>query len=219
MFAEDSVLTPNPATLPLWHSNPNLGWLRHLKTFPTLIGNRVVAKWGNEIYKGFQDQGMPISGGRAGTYAIGTGMGILLTADLSNHIIDFLRYGDKGNPLYEQRFGEKLSDRQIRVLRAIERAGLLGMGNFVFDSMFHSYTGIVGIFMGPTVAKGDALFKALFAEGLAKQNPKSLARELVKITPALNVNKEIRDDAIIVLEEFLRENTFMDKGSKWRKVR
>ena len=219
LFAEDSVLTPNPATLPLWHSNPNLGWLRHLKTFPTLIGNRVVAKWGNEIYKGFQDQGMPISGGRAGTYAIGTGMGILLTADLSNHIIDFLRYGDKGNPLYEQRFGERLSERQIRVLRAIERAGLLGMGNFVFDSMFHSYTGIVGIFMGPTVAKGDALFKALFAEGLAKQNPKSLARELVKITPALNVNKEIRDDAIIVLEEFLRENTFMDKGSKWRKVR
>ena len=219
LFAEDSVLTPNPATLPLWHSNPNLGWLRHLKTFPTLIGNRVMAKWGNEIYKGFHDQGMPVSGGRAGAYTIGTGMALLLTADLSNHIIDFLRYGDEGNPLYEQRFGKKLSERQIRVLRAIERAGLLGMGNFVFDSMFHSYTGIVGIFMGPTVSKGDALWGALFTEGIAKQNPKSLAREIVKLTPVLNVNKQMRDDAIIVLEEFLRENTFMDKGSKWRKAR
>ena len=93
------------------------------------------------------------------------------------------------------------------------------MGNFVFDSMFHSYTGIVGIAMGPTVAKGDALFKALFSEGIFKQNPKSLARELVKLTPALNVNKEIREEAIKMLEKFLRENTFMDKGSKWRKTR
>jgi len=218
IFAEDSVLTPNPATLPLWHSNPNLGWLRHLKTFPTLIGNRVIAKWGIETYKGFHDQGMPVSGGRAGVYTIGTGMGLLLIADLSNQIIDALRYGDKGNPLYEQRF-KKLSESERRVLRAIERAGLFGMGNFVFDSMFHSYTGIVGIAMGPTVAKGEALFKAFFAEGLVKQKPKALARELVKLTPALNVNKEIRDEAIKTLENFLKENTFMDEGSKWRKAR
>ena len=121
-------------------------------------------------------------------------------------------------PNHVQRF-KKLSESERRVLRAIERAGLFGMGNFVFDSMFHSYTGIVGIAMGPTVAKGEALFKAFFAEGLVKQKPKALARELVKLTPALNVNKEIRDEAIKTLENFLKENTFMDEGSKWRKAR
>ena len=140
MFAEESVLTPNPATLPLWHSNPNLMWLRHLKTFPTLIGNKVVAKWGTEIYKGYHDQGMKISGGRAGMYTIGTGMGLVGTAILSNVIIDFIRYGEDGNPLYKKKY-KNLSDNQKMVLRAVERAGIFGMGNYVFDSIFHSYTG------------------------------------------------------------------------------
>ena len=219
MFAEDSVLTPNPSTLPLWHANPNLMWLRHLKSFPTLIGNRVIAKWGTETYKGFHDQGMPVSGGRAGMYTLGTGMSLLLVADLSNDITDFIRYGDKGNPLYKEKY-KNFSEREIKILRAVERAGMFGMGNFVFDSLFHSYTGTAGVFLGPAVAKGDALIaKALIGQGIIKQNPKGLARELVKMTPVLNVNTEIREEAIKVLEKFLRENTFMDKGSKWRKTR
>ena len=219
IFAEDSVLTPNPSTLPLWHANPNLMWLRHLKSFPTLIGNRVIAKWGTETYKGFHDQGMPISGGRAGMYTLGTGMSLLLVADLSNDITDFIRYGDNGNPLYKEKY-KNFSEREIKILRAVERAGMFGMGNFVFDSLFHSYTGTAGVFLGPSVAKGDALIaKALIGQGIIKQNPKGLARELVKMTPVLNVNTEIREEAIKVLEKFLRENTFMDKGSKWRKTR
>ena len=208
MFAEDSVLTPNPAILPLWHSNPNLAWLRHLKTFPTLIGNKVMAKWGTEIIKGYRDQGMPISGGRAGMYTIGTGMGLVGTAMLSNVIIDFIRYGEDGNPLYKKKY-KNLSDNQRMVLRALERAGIFGMGNYVFDSIFHSYTGAAGVFMGPMVAKADLLFKAL-ADGIIKGDPRALARELVKLTPVLNVNKKVRDNAIKELTEFFTENTFMD---------
>jgi len=218
MFAEESVLTPNPATLPLWHSNPNLMWLRHLKTFPTLIGNRVVAKWGMETYKGFHDQGMPISGGRAGTYAIGTGMAILLIADLSNQINDYLRFGDEGNPLYEKKYKD-LSEFQLRALRAIERAGLFGMGNFIYDSLMHSHTSAFGVFMGPAAAKTEVLWKAL-GESIFKQNGNSLARELVKITPVLNINKSIRDEAVKNLQEFLKENTFMDEGRiGWKRGR
>ena len=208
MFAEDSVLTPNPAILPLWHSNPNLAWLRHLKTFPTLIGNKVIAKWGTETWKGIHDQGMQISGGRAGMYTIGTGMGLVGTAMLSNVIIDFIRYGEDGNPLYAKKY-KNLSDIQKMVLRAVERAGIFGMGNYVFDSIFHSYTGAAGVFMGPSVAKADLLFKAL-ADGLIKGDPRALARELVKLTPVLNVNKAVRDDRIKQLTDFFKENTFMD---------
>ena len=101
------------------------------------------------------------------------------------------------------------------VLRAIERAGVFGMGNFAFDSIFHSYTGAAGVFMGPSVAKADLLFKAI-SDGLFKGDPRGLARELVKITPILNVNKKERDAAIKRLTEFFKENTFMDnvKGNR-----
>ena len=61
------------------------------------------------------------------------------------------------------------------------------------------------------------MYKAL-AQGFLKRNPKALARELVKITPVLNVNKEEREKSIKELEKFLIENTFMDKtGSKLRR--
>ena len=215
LFAEESVLTPNPSILPLWHSNPNLAWLRHLKTFPTLIGNKVMAKWGRDVYKGFRDQNMPVSGGRAGMYAIGTGMTLLLIADFSNQITDYLRYGEKGNPLYKQRY-KNMSEIEMRLIRAVERAGLFGMGNFVFDSMFHSYTSAFGVFMGPTFTKGDAIFKAL-GEGIFKHNGNGLAREFVKMTPILNINKPVRDEAIRTLQDFIRDNTFMDEGKAgWR---
>ena len=215
MFAEDSVLTPNPATLPLWHSNPNLAWLRHLKTFPTLIGNRVISKWGMETYKGFHDQAMPVSGGRAGMYAIGTGMGLVTVAHVSNMINDYLRYGEKGNPLYKRKYKD-FSENEMFVLRAVERAGIFGMGNFVFDSIFHSHTSLVGVMMGPTVAKSEALYKAL-SRAVLKHDGNALARELVKLTPVLNVNRETREDAIKVLQEFFRKNTFMDEGKGgWR---
>lgn len=217
MFAEESVLTPNPATLPLWHSNPNLAWLRHLKTFPTLIGNRVISKWGQETWKGFHDQGMRVSGGRAGIYALGSGMSILATAMVSNEIIDEIRFGGReNNPLYQKKY-KGLTKTEQAIIRAVERAGIFGMGNFIFDSIFHSYTGAFGVFMGPTFTKSEALYKA-FAQGLLKGNPKALARELVKMTPILNVNKKERDRNIKELEKFLIENTFMDKtGSKLRR--
>ena len=218
MFAEDSVLTPNPAILPLWHSNPNLGFLRHLKTFPTLIGNKVMAKWGTETYKGFHDQGMRISGGRAGLYTVGSGASILATAMASNEIIDVIRYGGiENNPLYKKKY-KGFTDLEIIVLRAVERAGIFGMGNFIFDSVFHSYTGAFGVFMGPTFTKSEALYKA-FAQGILKGNPKSLARELVKMTPALNVNKEVREEAIKELTKFFVENTLMDNVKGRRDVR
>ena len=63
--------------------------------------------------------------------------------------------------------------------------------------------------MGPMVAKADLLFKAL-ADGIIKGDPRALARELVKLTPVLNVNKAVRDDAIERLTDFFKENTFMD---------
>jgi hypothetical protein len=218
IFAEDSVLTPNPAILPLWHSNPNLGWLRHLKTFPTLIGNKVMAKWGTETYKGFHDQGMRISGGRAGLYTVGSGASILATAMAANEIIDVIRYGGReNNPLYKKKY-KGFTDLEIIVLRAVERAGIFGMGNFIFDSVFHSYTGAFGVFMGPTFTKSEALYKA-FAQGILKGNPKSLARELVKMTPALNVNKEVREEAIKELTKFFVENTLMDNVKGRRDVR
>ena len=113
-----------------------------------------------ETYKGFHDQAMPVSGGRAGMYAIGTGMGLVTVAHVSNMINDYLRYGEKGNPLYKRKYKD-FSENEMFVLRAVERAGIFGMGNFVFDSIFHSHTSLVGVMMGPTVAKSEALYKAL----------------------------------------------------------
>ena len=102
-FAEDSVLTPNPAIVPLWHSNPGLAWLKHLKAFPTLIGNTVLRRWAMDINHSFRDNGMPLVSGRNATYAVGTGMAMLLTAHLSNVITDEIRYGEE-NPFYKTKF-------------------------------------------------------------------------------------------------------------------
>ena len=180
-FAEDSVLTPNPSTLPLWHSNPYFAVFKHLKSFPTLIGNKVLSRWYRDTRQEFRNKDV-FSTGISMSRAFSAGSAMLMLAHVSNVITDEVRYGGK-NPIYTKRYGDGL---QQHIMRAIERAGFLGMGNFIFDAIFHSHGSSLVTIAGPTASKVDAVINAI---GTGKSRP--VARELAKLTPVANVNKEV----------------------------
>ena len=107
-FSEDAVLTPNPATLPLWFSNPRLSWLKHLRTFNSLMFTRTMNRWKQELVSAH---------GNAYDFAINapkimTGVvGILAVSHMVNQIQDYLRYGEQGPPY--QRSGWSTISRDI----------------------------------------------------------------------------------------------------------
>ena len=201
-FAEDSVLTPNPAIVPMWHSNPGLAWLKHLKAFPTLIGNTVLRRWAADINQAYRDNGMPLVSGRNTTYAVGTGMAMLMTAHLSNVITDEIRYGDE-NPFYKTKFPD---DKTRWMIRAAERWGIAGVSQFGLDAIFHSHgTALLSTLAGPGASKAERLIASA-----TSGNARSLAREMAKMTPVGNVPTEWVDSLTDFYEEFLIKNLGME---------
>jgi len=197
-FAEDSVLTPNPAIVPMWHSNPGLAWLKHLKAFPTLIGNTVLRRWGADINQAYRDNGMPLVSGRNATYAVGTGMAMLLTAHISNILTDEIRYGEE-NPFYKTKFPD---DKTRWMIRAAERWGIAGVSQFGLDAIFHSHgAGKLSVVLGPAFSKSERMLTAA-----TSGNPRALAREMARMTPVANVPSEWVDSLTDFYEEFLINN-------------
>ena len=179
-FAEDSVLTPNPSTMPLWHSNPNFAVFKHLKSFPTLIGNKVLSRWYRDTRQEFRNKDVYATGMQMNR-AFSAGGAMLLLAHLSNVITDEVRYGGR-NPIYSEKFGKGLTQH---IIRAVERAGFLGMGNFVFDAIFHAHGSPLTTAAGPTASKLEALINAV-----RTGNSGPISKELAKLTPIANVNRE-----------------------------
>ena len=211
IFAEDSVLTPNPAIVPLWHSHPGFAMVKHLKAFPTLIGNTVLRRWGADTFKAFHENGIPLQG-RNATYAVSTGMIMILLAHLSNVITDQIRYGEE-NPFYKQTFKD---DRYRWLIRAVERWGIMGPAQFGLDALFHSHgTGKLAVFLGPGFNKAER-----FASAALSGNARTLGRELSRITPVGNVRDEWREGLADMYTQFISDNMGFDiKDSSGRRAR
>ena len=184
MFAEDSVLTPNPATVPLWHSNPGLAWLKHLKAFPTLMGTKVVSRMYRDVRQELREKELYATGVTA-SGVIGTGIAMMMVAHLSNTIQDEIKYGGK-NPIYADKFGEGW---QAKTIRAIEKVGFASMGQFGFDAVYHSSGNPLATLAGPLISKINSLWAAMNTG-----NRRSIAREFAKLTPYVNVTAKSVDN-------------------------
>jgi len=177
MFAEDSVLTPNPAVVPLWHSQPGLAWLKHLKAFPTLMGTKVVSRMYRDVRQEFRDKDLKATG-MATSGVIGTGIAMMMVAHLSNTIQDEVKFGGE-NPIYKDKFGDNW---WVKPLRALEKTGMVSMGQFGFDAIYHSNGSPLVTLMGPLASKSNSL-----AAAMATGNRRSIAREFAKLTPYGNI--------------------------------
>ena len=185
-FAEDNVLTPNPGSTPMWHSNPYMQIVRHLKTFPTLMGNKIIMQWYRDTVQKGVMKGNVYMAGRNGTYAFITGVYAMTLAMAAYQLADYIKHGGE-NPSYDKRFGNK--DIGVFV-RSFETAGLFGPYNIFFDAFFHSYgQSPTDVIAGPTISKLNTFVQKI-TNSVTKKNATPLASELAKNTPGINVRVE-----------------------------
>jgi hypothetical protein len=177
-FNEEVVLTPNPARLPMWHSNPDFAIFRHLKTFPVLMGNTVLKQWWiDTLSSDFNQPGTLGSNFARNSTAI---FSAIMIADFANQLRDKIKYKEGKNPIYEKFFGQVGVEAAAvrRTVRALETAGFLSVGSFAADAFLTSGFGggMLSIF-GPEVTKTWALSNA-FLSG----NARAAARELTRLS-------------------------------------
>ena len=167
-FSEDSVLTPNPATVPLWHSNPHLAWLKHLSTFPAMMMTRVMQPWMRNMSTQRNNFNPMLYGPQVGA-TIG---GMLAMGYFINQLTDMLRWGSASDTPFEKTaFKEGI--------RAFERVGFLGPLSKITDSVFYSKYGLFSTVFGPSVAlAGEASIytKDILTKGQTTQMSKFLAK-------------------------------------------
>jgi hypothetical protein len=207
-FVEENVLTPNPANLPMWHSNPVWSILRHLKTFPTMMANTVLRGWVDSVANEFtQDRYLSGINQTRNVLQIGTYM--MSLAIISNLLKDLIKYGDThSNPVINRLSDEKKLKEYL--YRAADGSMILGPGNSIMDAWV--YSGVSGFGMsllGPATSKLEASAKALNSG-----NARTVAREMVKTTPVFAQNKYLRDKATEELAGWLDAFTWLEKKSE-----
>jgi len=138
-FADDAVLTPNPATVPLWHSNPHFALVKHLKTFTSLMFTRVMRRAARNFMRNDMHYNLLY-----GPKALATATGMVATGVLINQIMDQMNYGDKPTPF------EKTPGKEI--LRGFERVGFPGPLSYIYDSIYTSKLGLAGVVPGPAIS-------------------------------------------------------------------
>ena len=206
-FAEEVVLTPNPANVPMWHSNPRWTIFRHLKTFPTLMVNTVLRGWGQSVKQSWETDSKlsmikaPMNVVSVGTYMLGL-------AIVSNSLKDLLRYGDLESNVMLNRYSDK-STLERAVLRAVDGSMILGPGQMAVDSwMYAGISSPITSLAGPGFAKSDSMLRAL-----KSGNARAVAREMAKLTPVLAQHKSSREAITDELTDFLDSFTWLEKSS------
>lgn len=178
-FAEDAILTSNPAIRPMWHSNPRLAWLAHLKGFPVMMGNTIVKRWGMDIIHEYAGK---TSNTRNISMVVGTGMAMTMISMLSIMLQDYMKYGEGGNPKYDP------NDMLSLVGRGIDRIGLYGAGGAIIDSM--RYGDYKGFFQSAIAVPSFDVYNDAIQLGLGTLQWRSdrLANALDDYAAALLIN-------------------------------
>src|SRR3990167_2672349 len=194
-FVEENVLRPNVANIPMWANHPGLNLIRYLHTFPILAGNTVLKRIVLDIHHAGVTEGwMSTATGKNIFQSIGTVAATFIIADFVNNLMDLIRYGQaQANPAYE-----KIENKDYRrILRGVERSGILGIGNYIFVSIFFSYGhGAIATLLGAPASKFSDIAAAI---GSGKAH--MIAREMAKLTHVFNINKQTREALTSYYEE------------------
>jgi hypothetical protein len=185
-FAEESVLSPNASITPMWHSNPYLKILSYLKAFPVTMGNQILKRWYWDVADELKKKHY-MHGASQLSKVVGTGMSMIVLSYLGNQMSDWIRYGGD-NPNFDEDF-------ETKVLRALERSGLSGPANPIFDAIVHSYGQPPYIVaMGAVASKTDRMLQAIMS-AVKERDARPLAREQAKIiAPIIFPFYGLRDD-------------------------
>ena len=103
-----------------------------------------------------------------------------LSAALGNEFREYVQYGLKGNPRYEDESEEE------KLFRALERTGFLGPLQFLLDSARAEKfgSGPVEALMGPIVTRLVSYLEGV-SDLMTKGEKEKLVRELIKSLPLL----------------------------------
>lgn len=180
-FTNEVVMNPRPTNRPMWHSNPHYQLISQLKGYQTVFGNTTLKRWYDLLFNrgGYQ-------GARNAVKIATVGILMTYTAMLGNEIREVIKYGPGGNP----KFKDETPTRTI--YRAMERAGFLGIFQFVSDAMFAHRFGSPAIaqLAGPAASQVNELIEA--TGKAAEGNARPLAREVANAIPIANVIPAVR---------------------------
>ena len=201
-FAEDAVLTPNPATLPLWYSNPHFALVKHLKPFTSLMFTRVMRRaFRNTIQHNAYYNMM------YGPKALATATGMLAVGILINQINDELKYGGGPTPF------DKTPKSEL--IRGVERVGFFGPASIVYDTVLTSKYGLASTIPGP--------FGSLAVEGsinvanyLKRNDSKGLAKFVASKASIFGKIQSTRDPIEKFVQETLQTMRPPKPSKDWR---
>lgn len=174
-FTQQTVMLPNPSSLPLWHSNPRFRLIAQLKSFPTMFGNTVMTSWGNQLMKGSGKEKAAL----AVTAATATMIGIA-----ANAVTDVIRHGAEGNPRRRD------DDPDEILLEGLDRSGIMGPGVMLRDMARAPQFGRswITVLAGPAASFAEGGFKAATHE----KKLDAMARYIPHLIPGVNINKHVR---------------------------
>ena len=120
-----------------------------------------------------------------------------------NELMDYLKYGENGNPAYE-------SENNIqKFVRGMDRVGLYGMGGALFDGIKHgSYSGIVKSTIGiPSLTVWEDAAKTTL--GTVRWDSKQLADGIDAYIAAVLINLprmgvDVDQESKAEIKEFLQ---------------
>lgn len=180
-FTNEVVMNPRPTNRPMWHSNPHYHLISQLKGYQTVFGNTTLKRWYDLLFNrgGYE-------GARNAVKIASVGILMTYTAVLGNEIREFIKYGPGGNPKF------KAETPARTIYRAMERAGFLGVFQFVSDAMFAHRFGSPAIaqLAGPAASQVNELIEA--TGKAAEGNARPLAREVANAIPVANVIPAVR---------------------------
>lgn len=178
-YMQENVLTAQGVNQPKWHANPNLGWLRHLKTYVTMFGNTVTMDlYHRAMQDTFREAPQHVSvKGRNAAAVFGTLAAMYFVALGSEMLMDWWKYGgSRRHPLIERLSDDSGSWASPGMgLRAMNRWAVGGMGGMLLYDLWESgqYNsrgfgdeGVVQDMMSGTVGKDGLRFMMMMLAGL-----------------------------------------------------
>lgn len=128
-YVNDNTLMARGTNQPRWHSNGNLAWLRHLKTYVTLFGNTVAPDMVRSM-TGRVFQESPNHFGLRGKNAaavMGTAAGMAYLAYMTEELLDWWKFGSfDRHPAAEKLHHDDAKTAQYKAWRAMSRWGIGG---------------------------------------------------------------------------------------------
>lgn len=142
-WVDGAILRPNAADKPIWMNDPFYALVAHLKQFTYAFQNTILKRaWSEAEY-----------GNYAPAMALASYVPMMIAADLVKGMIQ----GGGNQPDWKKGWG---FDDYVR--SGVERAGLLGVGQFSTDLMRDIQRGGVGsVVLGPTFEQGADMVKTL----------------------------------------------------------